>query len=99
MCTLTGSSVAEKASCRAQQASRHISSVKPGPTVTNTYLKRDQQVHTHYHTEPVRAGERVGHGGHLMQEQPTLEMVSAGSDTQATSSLNRSFNIRLMSDS
>lgn len=35
----------------------------------------------------------------LMQEQPTLEMVSAGSDTQETSSLNKSFNIRLMRDS
>lgn len=35
----------------------------------------------------------------LMQEQPTLEMVSAGSDTQETSSLNRSFNMRLIRDS
>lgn len=35
----------------------------------------------------------------LMQEQPTLEMVSAGSDTQETSSLNKSFNIRLIRDS
>lgn len=35
----------------------------------------------------------------LMQEQPTLEMVSAGSDTHDTSSLKRSFSIRLISDS
>lgn len=34
-----------------------------------------------------------------MQEQPTLEMVSAGSDTQATSSLNRSFSIMFIRDS
>lgn len=33
---------------------------------------------------------------YLIQEQPTLEMVSAGSDTAATSSLNRSFSIRLI---
>lgn len=32
----------------------------------------------------------------LIQEQPTLEMVSAGSATQATSSLNKSFNITLI---
>lgn len=38
--TFTGSSVAEKASCRAQQANRHISSVNTGPTVTKTYLKQ-----------------------------------------------------------
>lgn len=37
--------------------------------------------------------------GYLMQEQPTLEMTSAGSDTQETSSLNRSFNIRFIRDS
>lgn len=36
--TFTGLSVAEKASCRAQQASRHISSVNTGPAVTRTYL-------------------------------------------------------------
>lgn len=35
----------------------------------------------------------------LMQEQPTLEMVSAGSDTHDTSSLKRSFSIRLIRDS
>lgn len=38
--TLTGSSVAEKAFCRAQQASLHISSVNTGPAVTRTYLKK-----------------------------------------------------------
>lgn len=36
--TFTGLSVAEKASCRAQQASLHISSVNTGPAVTRTYL-------------------------------------------------------------
>lgn len=37
--TFTGSSVAENASCKAQQANRHISSVNTGPTVTKTYLR------------------------------------------------------------
>lgn len=41
--TLTGSNVAENASCRAQQANLHISSVNTGPTVTNTYLERDAE--------------------------------------------------------
>lgn len=41
--TFTGSSVAEKASWRAQQARRHISSVKTGPTVTRRYLRGNQQ--------------------------------------------------------
>lgn len=36
--TFTGLSVAENASCRAQQASLHISSVNTGPAVTSTYL-------------------------------------------------------------
>lgn len=38
--TLTGLSVAENASCRAQHASRHISSVNTGPAVTRTYLPK-----------------------------------------------------------
>lgn len=39
--TFTGLSVAENASCRAQQASLHISSVNTGPAVTRTYLPEE----------------------------------------------------------
>lgn len=39
--TFTGLRVAEKASCRAQQASLHISSVNTGPAVTRTYLLKE----------------------------------------------------------
>lgn len=40
--TFTGLRVAEKASCRAQHASRHISSVNTGPAVTRTYLPKGE---------------------------------------------------------
>lgn len=44
--TFTGLSVAEKASCRAQQASLHISSVNTGPAVTRTYLPGGTVLHS-----------------------------------------------------
>lgn len=46
--TFTGSRVVEKASCRAQQASLHISSVNTGPAVTSTYLWQHNQSQTHH---------------------------------------------------
>lgn len=39
---------------------------------------------------------RVNRLGYLIQEQPTLEIISVGSATQATSNLKRSFNIVLI---
>lgn len=59
LCTLTGSNVAEKASCRAQQANLHISSVNTGPTVTRTYLQREEPKYSLEHNSLFYIGVRI----------------------------------------